>query len=787
MRLTLVGVTIVFLAAFPAYGQGKKEPLVMQVKDSIKRGVSYLMEVQRPNGSWLLDSPTPGIEAGLTSLALLALLNAGVSVEEDHVKKGLDFLRAQQPTMTYVRALQTMVFVETGKVEFTQRIQENIQWLIDARVIRDGKLVGWTYSNAPSGTSDNSNTQYALLGLWAGRQGGVNINREIWQSIRDYYLKTQDDEGAWIYSLTGGPSGHNRASLTMTSAGLCGLLIAGMELNVGREAIQPNGIAIGCGEYQENPATAKALSWIGSHFTIDGNDMAGRVFYNLYGLERTGRLTGQRFLGGYDWYREGCQYLVKEQRDNGSWRGMSPWDHWPSVSTSFALLFMSKGRTPVLMSKLVHGVPTQRRDVDTDWNNDRNDLRNLVDFATKELFNKLPLAWQTFDIMRAAATKGDTFTEEDELEATSELLQSPIVYFNGHKSPLQRFTKIEKKILQRYIDNGGFLFAEACCGSPAFDDGFKRLVAELWPDSDLTELGKDHPVWRSHFPVAPGKDYRLWGLMQGCKTVLIYSPLDLSCQWESNNFKDGKGLEAFRLGANIVAYATGREPPKPRLTEVEVTSGKDDPSTIPRNFHKVAQIRHQGDWHAAPKAMRNLMDKLHKTAGLDVVLKTDDLSIDSRSIVDYKFLYMHGRGDFHFGDDELKSLRFNLENGGLLFADACCGKEAFDKAFRVFMKQLFPKESLRQVPSDDILFSQKLNGEPMTETNVAYRREIGGPMSNKAPYLEGIKIKDRWVVLYSKYDIGCALERHQSVDCLGYNPESAFKIAGAAFLYSIRP
>jgi hypothetical protein len=60
-------------------------------------------------------------------------------------------------------------------------------------------------------------------------------------------------------------------------------------------------------------------------------------------------------------------------------------------------------------------------------------------------------------------------------------------------------------------------------------------------------------------------------------------------------------------------------------------------------------------------------------------------------------------------------------------------------------------------------------------------------MSNKAPFLEGIKINDRWVVLYSKYDIGCALERHQSVDCLGYNPDSAFKIAGAAFLYSLRP
>jgi hypothetical protein len=43
------------------------------------------------------------------------------------------------------------------------------------------------------------------------------------------------------------------------------------------------------------------------------------------------------------------------------------------------------------------------------------------------------------------------------------------------------------------------------------------------------------------------------------------------------------------------------------------------------------------------------------------------------------------------------------------------------------------------------------------------------------------------VLLYSKYDIGCALERHQALDCPGYHPDSAFRIAGAAVLYALRP
>ncbi len=202
---------------------------------------------------------------------------------------------------------------------------------------------------------------------------------------------------------------------------------------------------------------------------------------------------------------------------------------------------------------------------------------------------------------------------------------------------------------------------------------------------------------------------------------------------------------------------------------------------------KVAQIRHRGDWQPAPKAMRNLMDQLHKVAGLDVVLKTEDMPVDNPGIVDFKFIYMQGRGEFRFDEEELGKLRFNLQNGGLLFADACCGKEAFDKSFRAFAKQLFPKENLTQVPASDVLFSKDLNGTALTEANIQYRRETGGPMVHAAPVLEGIKINDRWAILYSKYDIGCALERHQSMDCRGYLPDSAFKIAGAAVLYSLRP
>jgi hypothetical protein len=243
---------------------------------------------------------------------------------------------------------------------------------------------------------------------------------------------------------------------------------------------------------------------------------------------------------------------------------------------------------------------------------------------------------------------------------------------------------------------------------------------------------------------------------------------------------------AFRLGANIVAYATGREPPRPRLTQVAVT-GQRAETVHRRGYFQVGQIRHSGDWQPAPRAMPNLMEYVNKTYGLDVMLKPEKLILGDRDVVDLKFLYMQGRGAFNIRADQLDHLRFNLEHGGLLLADACCGKEPFDKAFRKFAVELWPDKKLERVPLDDDLFSSALNGTPLTSANLRLRPKANGPMQAHDPWLEGIKVNGRWAVLYSKYDLGCALERHQSSDCLGYDPDSALKLAAAAVLYSLRP
>jgi hypothetical protein len=779
-----------FLIAQPLLAQPRKEPLVDRVKSGITRGVEYLRTQQRNNGSWEVTDAPLNYEGGTTSLVILSLLNAGVPKNDPAITNALNFLRKLESTKTYVRALQTLALAEAAFPQDRELLQKNVQWLIDAQVLRGGRVVGWTYEQRPkTGFTDASNSQYALLGLWAGKQAGIDIKREVWEGIRDYYLRTQGDDGSFIYSKEDGFTGHDRPSMTMTTAGLCGLLIAGMELNDRRETLQADGTATNCGVYAENLPTANALRWIGKHFAPS---LDQRTFYHLYGIERAGRLSGLRFFGEHDWYREGCDFLVGAQnKGDGSWRIEGVWDRWPVVSTSFALLFLSKGRTPVLVSKLVHGAWPRRPD-DLDWNNDRHDLRNLVNFINQgDLFKKTPMAWQTFDLrwaVNAHSKEGAALSDEQQATITSELLQSPIAYISGHQSPQFRFQEVEKGLLKRFIENGGLIMAEACCGNPAFDKGFKLLIEDLWPGYELKYLESTHPVWTSHYQLKPGDPYKLMGLSLSCgKTAVIYSPQDLSCAWESNQANEGRTQAAFRLGANIVAYATGLEPPRPRLTPVEVTSSTVQTSTRKRGFFQVGQIHHGSEWQPAPRAMTNLMEHVNKQFGLDVQFRTEKINLGDPDAVHSKFLYMHGRTEFRIGAEQAEKLRFNLENGGLLLADACCGKEPFDQSFRRFATELFPKEKLQQVPVNDVLFSAELNREALTLSNIKARRAVNGPMQSLDPWLEGIKINNRWVLLYSKYDLGCALERHQASDCIGYSTESAQRLAAAAVLYQLRP
>jgi hypothetical protein len=774
-RHFLLAVLAVTLVAIPTVRAADRpvEPLVEKVRKSIKTGATYLKDHQK-GGRWPYGNRFN--PEGASALAMLALLTAGEPVNEEKVRAGLAHLRTVKPEATYTVALQTMVFAMAGQPEDLKLIQRNVDWLANARTAK-----GWGYSAKSGG--DNSNTQYALLGIHEGLRAGATVDKAVLEEIRDLFIRTQDDIGAWGYEpVKGSPP-----RMTMTIAGLCNLLITGMDLAAGKQKLNKDGSADNCGEYAENKPVAAALRVITTQLDAGLNResfhrvLAPHPLYGIYGLERAGRLTGQRYFGEHDWYREGCLLLLALQHKEGHWDdpANAAFGGDPVVGTSFALLFLAKGRTPVLISKLAYGGQDSM-----DWNRKRSDMRHLVDFCSRELFKRDPMAWQAFDVRRKPAGN-----KEEIRDLAAELLQSPVVFFNGHNfAPRGK----EEEILKEYVNNGGFVVAEACCNSDDFDKDFRKLVDRMFGKDSLQKLPDSHPVWRASgkFEVSPKWFPRgVWGVSQGCKTVVIYFPDAVAGYWEGNDTNTEKGRAVFEMGANVVAYATGLAKPKPRLTEMTVA--RDGPAErTKRGYFKVAQLQRNED-PPAPRAMRNLMDETNKV-GLDVILETKSFSPASQKLNGYWFFYMHGREKFHYTDAELANLKFRLENGGTLLADACCGSKDFDRSFRETIEQLWPKKDLKlePIPLDDELYSAALNGTAINE--VMCRRPT--PDGQRArpelqvgpPALEGVKHKGRWIVIYSKYDLGCALEKAPSPECIGHDYDSAVKLGRAAVLYSLK-
>ncbi len=153
------------------------------------------------------------------------------------------------------------------------------------------------------------------------------------------------------------------------------------------------------------------MNWIAANFNLRVEG-AKSTFYNFYGIERLGRLSGQRFIGKYDWYREGCENLVRHAGAGrvDRRRGRAGSTAADVISTSFALLFLSKGRTPVLISKFawgdfqnrgerhVRGSDRPAPQGQVNWNRKHNDTRHIVEFSSQELFKGAPLSWQVYDV-----------------------------------------------------------------------------------------------------------------------------------------------------------------------------------------------------------------------------------------------------------------------------------------------------------------------------------------------------------------------------------------------------
>ena len=333
-----------------------------QVRESIRRGVQYLLGEQSPQGQW---NDIPGNPGGVTALCTLALLNSGVEPSDPHIQKSLKYLRGLEPKKTYCVALRIMVFSAAEPRRDLMLIQRHAQWLEDTQMAGGG----WSY---PGSVEDNSNSQFAVLALHEAERAGAVVRQPTWDHAAAYWRGCQVADGSWGYRPP-----YQSGTGSMTCAGIGATVICSLRTS-GHDALVDDGLVTCCRPQDENERLEDAINWLRKNFSVGRNPASSLWhYYYLYGLERVGRLTARRFIGDHDWYREGAELLVSQQDQfSHRWIGTGSDDRNPHIGTAYALLFLSKGRRPVLIGKVDH-TP------DSDWNNHRNDVANITAAAEK--------------------------------------------------------------------------------------------------------------------------------------------------------------------------------------------------------------------------------------------------------------------------------------------------------------------------------------------------------------------------------------------------------------------
>jgi ferric-dicitrate binding protein FerR (iron transport regulator) len=369
--------------------KGKKElEFELKVNAAIQSGVNFLKE--QAAQATLTNMPDGGFPV---ELALWALQRGGLPEADPVFQKLLQHMMTTDLQRTYRVSLQAMILEELDRVKYQNRIAQCAQFLVDNQA-RNGQ---WSYGEpvpplemtptagakprkevaTPGGKSDpnktdpkekkekpkvvtkitlakrrdglaqgdNSNSQYAALGLRACHDAGILLPQEVLKRAQTWWRGAQEvtkkgEAAGWTYGEAPSPGG--RTSYGSMTAGAAGSLVM-YHYMLGEP-------------WMKDDAILKGLEWMIGHFTVTENPGLGDPrkteqytwhYYYLYAMERLGIMYGTETLGAHDWYMEGATYLLKAQKPSGSWEG-KPGEGFTSHDTCFAILFLRRATRPLI-------------------------------------------------------------------------------------------------------------------------------------------------------------------------------------------------------------------------------------------------------------------------------------------------------------------------------------------------------------------------------------------------------------------------------------------------------
>ena len=426
---------------------------------------------------------------------------------------------------------------------------------------------------------------------------------------------------------------------------------------------------------------------------------------------------------------------------------------------------------PVIFTK----IKSERGTVD--WAARPNDLNNLLK-SMKQLIN--------VDFSMEVKSIEEVDTNPD---------SNPILYRTGHFH--FEFTQAQRDKLREYLIKGGMIIFNPGMGSKPFYNSAMKEMQAIFPEVPVKRLGANHPIFHSYYDLASvqyrtgvrkaadgyaGVEPDFYGIEINCRTVAVVSRWGMDIGWDATDDDTLLGYKiesAQQLGVNLLSYATAERAWAKNVTH---TMQFVDKEKVTGSKMFVAQVIYDGQWKTRNDGLSVLLRQFNHRTGVPVKFERREMRLTDAHLSDSPVLYMHGHEDFVFSQAEVLKLREYLKNGGMLMAEACCGRPDFSTAFAREMRKVLPGQTLEPVSPSAPIFSIP-NKIAQVGVTPALQAKLSAPTI--APKLVGIQHDSHYSVIFSPYGLIAGWEMAPGPYSLSCDTAGALALGENLLMYGV--
>lgn len=412
---------------------------------------------------------------------------------------------------------------------------------------------------------------------------------------------------------------------------------------------------------------------------------------------------------------------------------------------------------------------------DVYWNATPNDVNNLLKTMKQQTDANFQMDIRTLG------------------EVSEDPEKNPVLFRSGHYR--FSYTPAERAKLRKYLLAGGMIIYNTGLGSQPFYESVMQELKLIFPEQPVQKLAPDHPIFHSHYDVdrieytkaVAASGYRgnePWfdAVEVNCRVVALVSRWCMAVGWQGEvkeEWQAYKPESAFRLGVNIMSYASAMRAWAKNAAQAMqfVDKLKSYSDTV-----SMAQVMYDGVWKTRHAGLSVMLQTFNARTGIPVKFALKELRLTDPAIFNSPVIYMTGHEAFELSASEKAALKKFLENGGFLFAEACCGRKGFDLSFREMMRSLMPDKPLTRIPTTSGLFKEPNNITAVGATP-ALMQETG--QARTEPVLLGIEINANFSVIYSPLGLSGGWEMSQSPYARGINDVSAIQVGQNVLMHSL--